>query len=378
LVVSAVEGVMPQTREHILLARQVGVPNIVVFLNKVDELKDRELLELVEMEVRELLTQYKFDGANAPIVSGSALCALQGERDDIGKQSILKLIEVLDLVPEPDRSNEADFVMPIESCLQIAGRGTVVTGRVERGNLKIGDELEIVGIKSPQRTVAIGIEMFRKQLENAQCGDNVGILLRSTKRDDLSRGQVLCKPGTLKTWNKFDAEVYILTKEEGGRHSPFLTKYRPQFFFRTADISGECQLPPNVKMVMPGDNVSLTIELITDTVLEKGLRFAVREGGKTVGAGVVTKEISSLGLKVGDASPGSAAWRAAEEAKAKSIKAAERVVKDKEMADKKKAGVAAPPAKGAPAKGGEKPKAGGAPGAKGAPKAEAKKAPAKK
>jgi len=299
LVVSAVDGVMPQTREHILLAKQVGVPAIVVWLNKCDEVEDQELLELVEMEVRELLNLYKFPGDDTPIIRGSAKSALDGSNEELGKKAILKLMETVDsYVPEPKRLVDADFQMPIEAVFSIAGRGTVVTGRVEKGKVKVGEDLEIVGFTQiPTKTTCTGVEMFNKSLEYAQAGDNAGILLRGIKREDVQRGQVLAKPGTLKTWNKFEAEIYALNKEEGGRHTPFFSHYRPQFFFGTADITGTITLPKDVEMVMPGDNQTLTVELLHDSVVEKGMRFAIREGGKTVGAGVVTKLLDRLGNK---------------------------------------------------------------------------------
>lgn len=290
LVVSATDGKMPQTVEHVLLAKQVGIPSLVVFINKVDEVDDEELLELVEMEVRELLTQYDFPGDDIPFVHGSALCAVEGTRDDIGKDSILKLMEEVDnYIPTPVRITDADFMMPIEGVYSIPGRGTVVTGRIERGTVKIGDELEIVGGKPMSKTVATGVEMFKKNLDQGQAGDNIGLLCRGLARDEVHRGQVICKPGTQTTHSKFEAEVYVLTQEEGGRHTPFWDNYRPQFFFQTSDVTGTVTLGEGVKMVMPGDNASLNVELITENVLEVGQRFAVREGGKTVGAGVVTK-----------------------------------------------------------------------------------------
>jgi len=301
LVVSGVDGCMPQTREHILLARQVGVPHIVVFLNKCDEVKDTELLDVTEMEVRDLLKLYKYDADAVPIIRGSALCALKGENDALGKDAVLKLMDAVDAIPEPPRTIDGDFLMPVETVVGIQGRGTVATGRVERGKVKVGDDLELIGIKPAQKTTCTGVEMFRKQLGEGQAGDNVGLLLRSLKKEDVERGQVLVKPGSAKTWNKFDAEIYVLTAQEGGRHTPFFNRYRPQFYFRTADITGEITLPKGVEMVMPGDNATLQIELITDAVVEKGLRFAVREGGKTVGAGVVTNLISSLNAKPGAA-----------------------------------------------------------------------------
>lgn len=297
LVVSATDGVMPQTREHILLAKQVGVPAIVVWLNKCDEVTDDELLELVEMEVRELLNLYKYPGDDIPIIRGSARAALDGSNQKLGKEAIMQLMEQVDkYVPEPKRVVEAEFRMPVEGVFSIAGRGTVVTGRVEKGKVKVGDDLEVVGFRQqPLKTTCTGVEMFNKSLDFAQAGDNAGILLRGVKREDVSRGQVLAKPGTLQVWNKFEAEVYCLNKEEGGRHTPFFTHYRPQFFFGTADMTGNVTLPEGVEMVIPGDNAKLTVELIQDCVVEKGMRFAIREGGRTVGAGVVTKLLGKLG-----------------------------------------------------------------------------------
>jgi elongation factor Tu len=292
LVVSAADGPMPQTREHILLARQVGVPCILVYLNKADMVDDAELLELVEMEVRELLSDYDFPGDDTPVITGSALKALEGDDSDIGVPSILKLVEALDeYVPEPERDLDKDFLMPIEDVFSISGRGTVVTGRVERGVIHVGDEIEIVGIKDTTKTTCTGVEMFRKLLDQGQAGDNVGVLLRGTKRDDVERGQVLAKPGTITPHTKFEAEVYVLSKDEGGRHTPFFKGYRPQFYFRTTDVTGDCQLPEGTEMVMPGDNVQMTVELIAPIAMEEGLRFAIREGGRTVGAGVVSKII---------------------------------------------------------------------------------------
>ncbi len=292
LVVSAADGPMPQTREHILLARQVGVPYIVVFLNKVDMVDDEELIELVEMEVRELLDQYEFPGDNTPIIRGSALKALQGEKTPIGVESVVKLVQAIDsYIPLPERAIDGAFLMPIEDVFSISGRGTVVTGRVDRGIVKIGDELEIVGVKDTQKTICTGVEMFRKLLDEGRAGDNVGVLLRGTKRDDVERGQVLAKPGSIKPHKVFEAEVYILSKEEGGRHTAFLKGYRPQFYFRTTDVTGEVTLPDSVEMVMPGDNVKLVVSLLSSVAMEEGLRFAIREGGRTVGAGVVTKVI---------------------------------------------------------------------------------------
>jgi elongation factor Tu len=292
LVVSAADGPMPQTREHILLARQVGVPYIVVYLNKADMVDDAELLELVEMEVRELLDKYEFPGDDTPIVVGSALKALEGDTSDIGEGSIIKLAEALDsYIPEPQRAVDGDFLMPVEDVFSISGRGTVVTGRVERGIVKVGDEVAIVGIKDTTKTTVTGVEMFRKLLDQGQAGDNVGVLLRGTKREEVERGQVLAKPGSITPHTKFEAEVYVLSKEEGGRHTPFFTGYRPQFYFRTTDVTGSVDLPEGVEMVMPGDNVKVTVSLIAPIAMEDGLRFAIREGGRTVGAGVVSKII---------------------------------------------------------------------------------------
>jgi len=292
LVVSAADGPMPQTREHILLARQVGVPYIVVFLNKADMVDDAELLELVEMEVRELLSSYDFPGDDTPIITGSALKALEGDTSDIGVPAIEKLIAALDsYIPEPERAIDGAFLMPVEDVFSISGRGTVVTGRIERGIVKVGDEVEIVGIKDTAKTTVTGVEMFRKLLDQGQAGDNVGVLLRGTKREEVERGQVLCKPGSIKPHTKFEAEVYVLSKEEGGRHTPFFNGYRPQFYFRTTDVTGACDLPEGTEMVMPGDNVKMTVSLIAPIAMEEGLRFAIREGGRTVGAGVVSKVI---------------------------------------------------------------------------------------
>jgi len=293
LVVSAADGPMPQTREHILLARQVGVPAIVVYLNKVDQVDDEELLELVELEVRELLSQYEFPGDEIPIVKGSALYALEGRGDEkLGKQSVLELMAAVDsYIPQPQRAMDRPFLMPIEDVFSISGRGTVVTGRVERGIINVGEEVEIVGIKDTQKTVCTGVEMFRKLLDRGEPGDNVGILLRGVKRDDVERGQVLCKPGSITPHTKFAAETYVLTKEEGGRHTPFFSNYRPQFFFRTTDVTGTIELPDGTEMVMPGDNVTMKVNLIAPIAMEEGLRFAIREGGRTVGAGVVAKVI---------------------------------------------------------------------------------------
>jgi len=292
LVVSAADGPMPQTREHILLARQVGVPYIVVYLNKADMVDDKELLELVEMEVRDLLTQYQFPGDKTPIVVGSALKALEGDESEIGIPSIMKLVDVLDdYIPIPERPVDKPFLLPIEDVFSISGRGTVVTGRVERGIVKVGEELEIVGLKPTLKTICTGVEMFRKLLDQGQAGDNVGVLLRGTKREEVERGQVLAKPGSITPHTKFEAEVYVLSKEEGGRHTPFFKGYRPQFYFRTTDVTGEVQLPEGVEMVMPGDNIKMAITLIAPVAMEEGVRFAIREGGRTVGAGVVAKVI---------------------------------------------------------------------------------------
>jgi len=292
LVVSAADGPMPQTREHILLARQVGVPYIVVFLNKVDQVDDPELLELVELEIRELLDKYEFPGDETPIIPGSALKALEGDDSEIGSQAILKLMEAVDsYIPTPVRDVEKPFLMPIEDVFTISGRGTVVTGRVERGIVKVGDEVEIVGIRPTTKTVVTGVEMFRKLLDEGRAGDNVGVLLRGTKKEEVERGQVLAKPGTITPHTKFQAEAYVLTKEEGGRHTPFFNGYRPQFYFRTTDVTGVAQLAEGVEMVMPGDNVSLSVTLITPIAMDEGLRFAIREGGRTVGAGVITKVV---------------------------------------------------------------------------------------
>jgi elongation factor Tu len=290
LVVSAADGPMPQTREHILLARQVGVPYIVVYMNKADMVDDPELLELVEMEVRELLDSYEFPGDDTPIIVGSALKALEGDESEIGTPSIYKLVEALDAyIPEPERAIDGAFLMPVEDVFSISGRGTVVTGRVERGIVKVGDEVAIVGIKPTLKTTCTGVEMFRKLLDEGRAGDNIGVLLRGTKRDEVERGQVLAKPGSITPHTKFQAEVYVLGKEEGGRHTPFFTGYRPQFYFRTTDVTGAVDLPEGVEMVMPGDNVAVTVSLIAPIAMEEGLRFAVREGGRTVGAGVVSK-----------------------------------------------------------------------------------------
>lgn len=292
LVVSAADGPMPQTREHILLARQVGVPYIVVYLNKADQVDDAELLELVEMEVRELLNQYQFPGDDTPIVTGSALKALEGDTSDIGKPSIEKLVAALDAyIPVPERPVDKPFLMPIEDVFSISGRGTVVTGRIERGIVKVSDEVEIVGMKATQKTTCTGVEMFRKLLDEGQAGDNVGVLLRGTKREEVERGQVLCKPGSITPHTHFECEVYVLSKEEGGRHTPFFNNYRPQFYFRTTDVTGAVELPGGTEMVMPGDNIKMTVKLIVPIAMEDGLRFAIREGGRTVGAGVVSKII---------------------------------------------------------------------------------------
>ena len=292
LVVSAADGPMPQTREHILLARQVGVPCIVVYLNKADMVDDAELLELVEMEVRELLSSYDFPGDDVPIVTGSALKALEGDQSDIGEPSILKLVDAMDAyIPQPQREIDKPFLMPIEDVFSISGRGTVVTGRIERGKVKVGEEVAIVGIKPTVKTICTGVEMFRKLLDQGEAGDNVGVLLRGTKRDDVERGQVLAKPGTITPHTNFEAEVYVLGKEEGGRHSPFFKGYRPQFYFRTTDVTGSVDLPEGIEMVMPGDNVRIVVSLIAPIAMDEGLRFAIREGGRTVGAGVVAKVI---------------------------------------------------------------------------------------
>ena len=292
LVVSAADGPMPQTREHILLARQVGVPYIVVYLNKADMVDDAELLELVELEVRELLSVYEFPGETTPIIVGSALKAMQGEDTELGIKSVLKLVDQMDTyIPEPVRAIDGPFLMPIEDVFSISGRGTVVTGRIERGRVKVGDEVEIVGIKATTKTTCTGVEMFRKLLDAGQAGDNVGVLLRGTKREEVERGQVLAKPGSITPHTKFEAEVYILTKEEGGRHTPFFNGYRPQFYFRTTDVTGVAKLPEATEMVMPGDNVKMVVDLISPIAMEDGLRFAIREGGRTVGAGVVAKII---------------------------------------------------------------------------------------
>jgi len=290
LVVAATDGPMPQTREHILLARQVGVPAIVVFMNKVDMVEDKELLDLVELEVRELLSKYDFPGDDTPIIRGSALKALEGEDSELGTQAIQKLMDAIDtFIPEPKRDVDKPFLMPVEDVFSISGRGTVATGRVERGKIKVGEEVEIVGIKPTTKTVVTGVEMFRKLLDEGMAGDNIGCLLRGTKREEIERGQVLAKPGSITPHTKFECEAYVLTKEEGGRHTPFFNGYRPQFYFRTTDVTGVCTLPEGTEMVMPGDNVRLKVELIMPIAMDEGLRFAIREGGRTVGAGVVTK-----------------------------------------------------------------------------------------
>ena len=292
LVCSAADGPMPQTREHILLARQVGVPKIVVFLNKADQVDDDELVELVEMEIRELLDLYQFPGDDTPIIKGSALKAVEGDESDIGTKAIHELVAAMDeFIPIPDRPVDQPFLMPIEDVFSISGRGTVVTGRIERGKVTTGEEIEIVGIKETQKTTCTGVEMFRKLLDEGQAGDNVGVLLRGTKREEVERGQVLCKPASVNPHTHFEAEVYILSKEEGGRHTPFFSNYRPQFYFRTTDVTGAVELPENVEMVMPGDNIKMTVKLIAPIAMEEGVRFAIREGGRTVGAGVVSKII---------------------------------------------------------------------------------------
>jgi elongation factor Tu len=293
LVCSAADGPMPQTREHILLARQVGVPYIIVFLNKCDMVDDAELLELVEMEVRELLSKYDFPGDDTPIIQGSAKLALEGDKGPLGEEAIMKLADALDnYIPTPERAVDGAFLMPVEDVFSISGRGTVVTGRIERGIVKVGEEIEIVGIKDTVKTTCTGVEMFRKLLDQGQAGDNVGILLRGTKREDVERGQVLCKPGSIKPHTHFTGEIYVLSKDEGGRHTPFFNNYRPQFYFRTTDVTGAIELPEGKEMVMPGDNVSITVKLINPIAMEEGLRFAIREGGRTVGAGVVAKIIA--------------------------------------------------------------------------------------
>jgi elongation factor Tu len=293
LVVSAADGPMPQTREHILLARQVGVPALVVYMNKVDMVDDPELLELVELEVRELLSSYQFPGDEIPVIKGSALCALEDREPEMGEQSIVALMNAVDeYIPQPQRATDRPFLMPIEDVFSISGRGTVVTGRVERGVITVGDEVEIVGLRPTQKTVVTGVEMFRKLLDRGEAGDNIGALLRGTKREEVERGQVLAKPGSITPHTKFQAEAYVLTKEEGGRHTPFFTNYRPQFYFRTTDVTGVVKLPEGTEMVMPGDNVSMEVELIAPIAMDEGLRFAIREGGRTVGAGVVSKIIA--------------------------------------------------------------------------------------
>ena len=290
LVVAATDGPMPQTREHILLARQVGVPAVVVYMNKVDAVEDKELLDLVELEVRELLSKYEFPGDDIPIIRGSALKALEGDAGELGAASVQKLMDAVDnYIPEPKREVDRPFLMPVEDVFSISGRGTVATGRIERGKIKVGEEVEIVGIRATQKTVVTGVEMFRKLLDEGIAGDNVGCLLRGTKREEIERGQVLAKPGSITPHTKFQAEAYVLTKEEGGRHTPFFNGYRPQFYFRTTDVTGVCTLPEGTEMVMPGDNVQLKVDLITPIAMDEGLRFAIREGGRTVGAGVVTK-----------------------------------------------------------------------------------------
>jgi len=288
LVVNAADGPMPQTREHILLARQVGVPQLVVYMNKVDQVDDEELLELVELEVRELLSSYDFDGDNIPVIKGSALAALEGRDDNIGKSSILELMKAVDdFIPQPPRPTDKPFLMPVEDVFSISGRGTVVTGRVETGIVKVGEEVEVVGIRNTQKTTVTGVEMFRKLLDQGEAGDNIGALVRGLKREDVERGQVLAKPGTVTPHTEFSAEVYVLSKDEGGRHTPFFANYRPQFYFRTTDVTGEVILPEGTEMVMPGDNVSLSVKLIAPIAMDEGLRFAIREGGRTVGSGVV-------------------------------------------------------------------------------------------
>ena len=292
LVVNAADGPMPQTREHIVLARQVGVPSICVYLNKCDMVDDEELLELVEMEVRELLSKYDFPGDDIPIIRGSALCALEGKNPELGKESILKLMDAVDTyIPQPKREIDKPFLMPVEDVFSISGRGTVVTGRIETGVVKVGEECEIVGIRDTQKTIITGVEMFRKLLDRGEAGDNVGLLLRGTKREDVERGQVVCKPGSIKPHTKFTCEAYILSKEEGGRHTPFFSNYRPQFYFRTTDVTGQVVLPEGTEMVMPGDNIAVEVHLIAPVAMDEGLRFAIREGGRTVGAGVVSKII---------------------------------------------------------------------------------------
>ena len=289
LVVNAADGPMPQTREHILLARQVGVPALVVYLNKIDQVDDKELIDLVEMELRELLTKYEFPGDTIPIIKGSALAAMEGKNEEVGKNSILELLKAVDEhIPQPDRPKDKPFIMPVEDVFSISGRGTVVTGRIEQGVVKVGEEIEILGIRDAQKTVCTGVEMFRKILDSGEAGDNVGVLLRGTKREEVERGQVLAKPGSIKPHTKFKVESYVLKKEEGGRHSPFHTNYRPQFYFRTTDVTGTIKLPEGTEMVMPGDNITMEVSLLAPIAMDKGLKFAIREGGKTVGAGVVT------------------------------------------------------------------------------------------
>ena len=289
LVVNAADGPMPQTREHILLARQVGVPALVVYLNKIDQVDDKELIDLVEMELRELLTKYEFPGDKIPIIKGSALAALEGKNEEVGKNSILELLKAVDdHIPQPDRPIDKPFIMPVEDVFSISGRGTVVTGRIEQGVVKVGEEIEILGIREAQKTVCTGVEMFRKILDSGEAGDNVGVLLRGTKREEVERGQVLAKPGSIKPHTKFKVESYVLKKEEGGRHTPFFSNYRPQFYFRTTDVTGTIKLPEGTEMVMPGDNITMEVSLLAPIAMDKGLKFAIREGGKTVGAGVVT------------------------------------------------------------------------------------------
>ena len=290
LVVNAADGPMPQTREHILLARQVGVPALVVYLNKIDQVDDKELIDLVEMELRELLTKYEFPGDKTPIIKGSALAAMEGKNEEVGKNSILELLKAVDEhIPQPDRPIDKPFIMPVEDVFSISGRGTVVTGRIEQGVVKVGEEIEILGIREAQKTVCTGVEMFRKILDSGEAGDNVGVLLRGTKREEVERGQVLAKPGSIKPHTKFKVESYILKKEEGGRHTPFFSNYRPQFYFRTTDVTGTIKLPEGTEMVMPGDNITMEVSLLAPIAMDKGLKFAIREGGKTVGAGVVTE-----------------------------------------------------------------------------------------
>ena len=292
LVVNAADGPMPQTREHILLARQVGVPALVVYMNKVDQVDDKELIDLVEMEIRELLTSYEFPGDTIPIIKGSALAALEGRDDEIGKNSIMELMKAVDEhIPQPSRPVDQPFLMPVEDVFSISGRGTVVTGRIEQGQVKVGEEIEILGIRDPQKTTCTGVEMFRKLLDSGEAGDNVGVLLRGTKREEVERGQVLAKPGSIKPHTKFKAEVYVLKKEEGGRHTPFFSNYRPQFYFRTTDVTGTIKLPEGTEMVMPGDNIAMEVTLLSPIAMDKGLKFAIREGGRTVGAGVVAEII---------------------------------------------------------------------------------------